>query len=134
LIKAADEEGINIFTCLCQKVWESGVWPGDWMKSIFIPIPKKGDLKECANYRTIVLISQASKILIKVIKNKMEGVVERGLPDVQAGFRKRRERDQISNLRWIMKRSHEYNQDVYRSTLTIPRLLITSITLSCGLL
>jgi len=90
LIKAAGEEGINIFTCLCHKVCEFRVWPGDWKKFIYIPIPKKGDPKECANYRTIALISQASKILLKEIKSRMEGVVERELPDVQAGFWKRR--------------------------------------------
>jgi len=114
LIKAVGEEGINIFTCLCQKVWESQVWPWNWKKSIYIPIRKKGDPKKCANYRTIALISQASKILLKVIKNRMEGVVEREVQDVQAGFRKRRgTRDQISNIRWIMERSHEHNQDLY---------------------
>jgi len=95
-------------------VCEFRVWPGDWKKFIYIPIPKKGDPKECANYRTIALISQASKILLKEIKSRMEGVVERELPDVQARFRKRTgTRDKISNLRGIMEKSHEYNLDVY---------------------
>jgi Reverse transcriptase (RNA-dependent DNA polymerase) len=81
---------------------------------VYIPIPKKGDSRECANNRTIALISHASKVMLKIIQSRMENHMEREMPDVQAGFRKRRgTRDQIANVRWIMERAHEYNQAVY---------------------
>ena len=88
LIKAAGEEGIKIMTILCNKIWNTGKWPTDWKKSIYIPIPKKGDARECSNNRTIALISHTSKVLLKIIQSRMEQYVERELSDVQAGFRK----------------------------------------------
>ncbi len=103
-----------MLTALCQQVWKTGVWPSDWKKSVYILMPKKGDTKECASYRTITLISHASKILLKVIQDRMEGHIDREMSDTQAGFRKKRgTRDQIANLRWLMERQREYNQDVY---------------------
>jgi hypothetical protein len=106
LVKAAGEQGIQALTALCQSIWETGVWPKDWKKSVYIPIPKKGDARECANNRTIALISHTSKVLLKIIQSRMETYVEREMPDVQAGFRKRRgTRDQIANVRWLMERA-----------------------------
>jgi hypothetical protein len=114
LLKACGEEGVLVLTTLCQRIWESGIWPKDWKRTVYIPIPKKGDPRECANNRTIALISHASKVLLKVIQGRMEKTMERELPDVQAGFRKKRgTRDQIANMRWIMERAREYNQKLY---------------------
>ena len=105
---------VKILTKLCQKIWTTKSWPKDWTRSVFVTLPKKGDLQECSNYRTIALISHASKILLKIIQNRIAAIVERELPDVQAGFRKGRgTRDQIANLRWIMEKTREYQKDIY---------------------
>ena len=81
-------------------------WPQDWKRSVFIPIPKKGDAKECSNYRTIALISQASKVMLKILQARLQQYVNCELPDVQAGFRQGRgTRDQIANIRWIMEKA-----------------------------
>ena len=82
---------------MCNQIWETGKWPRDWTKSVFIPLFKKGDARECENYRTIALISHTSKILLKIIHKRMEVIVDRELPANQAGFRKGRgTRDQIA--------------------------------------
>ena len=78
---------------------ETQQWPQNWKRSVFIPIPKKGNAKECSNYRTVALISQATKVMLKILQARLEQYVYRELPDVQAGFRKGREtRDQIANI------------------------------------
>ena len=81
----------------------------DWKRSGFIPIPKKGKAKECSNYRTIALISHASKVMLKILQVRFQQCVNRELPDVQAGFRKGRgTSDQIANIRWIVKKLKEF--------------------------
>ena len=72
MIKASGEEGLDVYYRLCTKIWETGQWPMDWRRAIFIPLPKKGDLQLCSYYRTISLISHASKILLKVIMKRTE--------------------------------------------------------------
>ena len=81
-------------------------WPQDWKRSVFIPIPKKGNAKECPNYHTIALISHASKVMLKILQARLQQYVNCELPDVQAGFRKcRGTRDQIANTRLIMEKA-----------------------------
>ena len=88
---------------ICQQIWKTEQWPQDWKRSVFIPIPKKGNAKECSNYGIIALISHASKIMLKILPARLQQYVNRELPDVQAGFRKGRgTRDQIANICWIM--------------------------------
>ena len=82
--------------------------------SIFIPIPNKGNAKECSNYHTIALISHASKVMLKILQARLQQYVNRELPDVQAGFRKGRGiRDQIANIRWIIKKAREFQKNIY---------------------
>ena len=89
-------------------------WPPDWKRSVFIPIPKKGNAKECSNYRTIALISHASKIMLKILQARFQQYVNRELPDVQAGFRKSRgTRDQIANIHWIIEKAREFQKNIY---------------------
>ena len=76
---------------ICQQIWKIQQWPQDWKRSVFIPIPKKGNPKECSNYRTIALISHTSKVMLKILNARLQQYVSRELPDVQAGFRKGRE-------------------------------------------
>ena len=83
-------------------------------RSVFIPIPKKGNAKECSNYRTIALISHTSKVILKIFQARLQQYVNRELPDVQAGFRKGRGiRDQIANIRWIMEKAREFQKNIY---------------------
>ena len=81
---------------------------------LFIPIPKKGNAKECSNYRTIALISHASRVMLKILQARLQQYVNRELPDVQAGFRKGRgTRDQIANIRWIIQKAGEFQKNIY---------------------
>ena len=93
---------------ICQQIWEMQQWPQDWKRSVFIPIPKKGNAKECSNYRTMALISHASKVMLKILQARLQQYVNHEMPDVQADFRKGRgTRDQISNICWIMEKARE---------------------------
>ena len=92
----------------------SAVWPQDWKRSVFIPIPKKGNAKECSNYRTIALISHASKVMLKILQSRLQQYLNHELLDVQAGFRKGRgARDQIANIRWITEKAREFQKNIY---------------------
>ena len=86
----------------------------DWKSSVFIPIPKKGNIKECSNYCTIVLISHASKVMLKILQASLQQYVNQERSDVQTGFRKIREaRDQIANIRWIIEKAREFQKNLY---------------------
>ena len=92
---------------------ENSAVPQDWKTSVFIPIPKKGNAKECSNYRTVALISHASTVMLKILQARLQQYVNRELPDVQAGFRKGRgNRDQIGNIRWIMEKGREFQKNI----------------------
>src|SRR5574337_761341 len=92
-----------------QQSWRTQQWPQDWKRLVFIPIPKKGNAKDCSNYRTIALISHASKVVLKILQARLQQYVKRELPDVQAGFRKGRgTRDQIANIRWITEKARDF--------------------------
>ena len=112
--KVLKEDAIKVLTALCQQIWNTRQWPEDWKKSIFIPIPKKGNATDCSNYRTIALISHASKIMLKIIQRRLQPFLEREMADTQAGFRTGRgTRDQIANLRWILEKTREFQKEFY---------------------
>ena len=114
LLRYGGETTLEAMHKICEGIWETGEWPDDWVNSVFIPIPKKGDLTKCGNYRTISLVSHASKVLLKVILNRIQKKTEEELPDEQAGFRPNRgTRDQITNLRVLMAKMKEHNQPLY---------------------
>ena len=99
---------------ICQQIWKTQQWPQDWKRSVFIPILKKGNAKECSNYHTIALISHASKVMLKILQVRLQQYMNRELPDVPAGFRKGRgTRDQIDNIHWIMEKAREFQKNVY---------------------
>ena len=105
---------LKFCTQLCQKIWKTQQWPQDWKRSVFIPIPKKGNAKECSNYCTIVLISHASKFMLKILQARLQQYLDQEIPDEQAGFRKGREtRDQIANIHWIMEKAREFQKNIY---------------------
>ena len=99
-------DAVKVLHSICQQIWKTLQWPQDWKKSVFIPIPKKGNAKECSNHRTIALISHASKVMLKILQARLQQYVNREVPDVQAGFRKGRgTRGQIANICWIIKKA-----------------------------
>ena len=99
-------DAVKVLHSTCQQIWKTQQWPQDWKRSVFIPIPKKVNTKECSKYHTIALISHASKVMLKILQARLQQYVKRELPDVQAGFRKSRgTRDQIANICWIMEKS-----------------------------
>ena len=102
------------FTQYASKFGKTQQWPQDWKRSVFIPIPKKDNAKECSNYCTTALISHASKVMLKILQTRLQQYVNRELPDVQAGFRKGRgARDQIANIHWILEKEREFEKNIY---------------------
>ena len=97
-----------------QQIWKTQQWPQDWKRSVFIPIPKKGNAKECSNYHTIALNSHASKLMLKLLQARLQRYVNCELTDVQAGFQKGRGiRDQIANICWVIKKAREFQKNIY---------------------
>ena len=90
LFQILKDDAVKVLHSICQQIWKTQQWPQDWKRSVFIPIPKKGNAKECSNYHTIALISHASKVMLKIFQARLQEYVNGELPDVQAGFRKDR--------------------------------------------
>ena len=100
LFQIRKDDAVKRLHSICQQIWKTQQWPQDWKRSVFIPIPKKDNAKECSNYHTIALISHASKVTLKILQARLQQYVNQELPDVQAGFRKGRGTgDQIANIR-----------------------------------
>ena len=105
---------MKVLHSICQQVWKTQQWPQDWKRSVFIPVPKKGNAKECKNYCTVALISHSNKVMLKILQDRLQQYMNCELPDVQAGFRKgRRTRDQIANIHWIIKKATEFQKNIY---------------------
>ena len=99
LFQILKDDAVKVLHSICQQIWKTQQWPQDWKRSVFIPIQKKGNAKECSNYRTIALISHASKVILTILQARLQQYVNHELPDVQAGFRKGRgTREQIANM------------------------------------
>ena len=125
---------MKVLQSICQQIWKTQQCPQDWKSSAFIPIPKKGNAKECSNYHTTALISHASKVMLKILQARLQQYVNHELPGVQAGLRKGREiRDQIANIHWIIEKPREFQKNIYFcSLLTMPKPLTVWITRNCG--
>ena len=105
---------MRVLQSICQQIWKTQQWPQDWKRSVFIPIPKKGNAKECSNYCTITLISHSRKVILKLLQPRLQQYMNCELPYVRAGFRKGREtRDQIANICWIIERAREFQKNIY---------------------
>ena len=119
--------------CICQQIWKTHQWPQDWKRSVFTPIPKKGNAKECSNYSTIALISHASKVMLKILQARDQQYVNCELPDVQTGLRKGRgTRDQISSIHWIIEKAMSSRKTSTSALLTMLKPLTVWITTNCG--
>ena len=111
LFQILKDDAVKVLHSIYQQIWKTQQWPQDWKRLVFIPIPKKGNAKECSVYHTIALISHTSKVMLKIFQARLQQYVNHELPDVQAGFRKGRgTRDQIANIRWIMEKAREFQK------------------------
>ena len=123
---------MKVLHSICQRIWKSQQWPQDWKGSVFIPIPKMGNAKECSSYRTIAFISHASKVMLKILQARLQQYVNCEIPDVQAGFRKGRgTRDQIANISWIREKAREFQKNIYFCLIDYPKTFVW-ITTNCG--
>ena len=114
---------------MCQQIWKTQQWPRDSKRSVFIPIPKKGNGKKCSNYHIIALISHASKVMLKILQARFQQYMNHELSDVQGGFRKGRgTRDQIANIRWNIENAREFQKIIYFCLLTMLKPLTVWIT------
>ena len=133
LLQILKDDAVKVLNSICQQIWKTQQWPQDWKRSVFVPIPKKGNAKECSNYHTIALISHASKVILKILQAKLQQYVNRELPDVQAGFIKGRgPRDQIANICWIIAKAREFQKNIYFCFIDYPKALTVWITINCG--
>ena len=122
LFQILKDDAVNVLHSICQQIWKTQQWPRDWKRSVFIPIPKKGNSKECSNYHIIVLISHTSKVMLQQYMNQE-------LPD---GFRKGREtRDQIVNICWIIEKARDFQKNIYFCFIAYVKAFVW-ITTNCG--
>ena len=134
LFQILNDDAVKVLHSICQHMWKTQQWSQDWKKSVFIPIPQKGNAKECSNHCTIVLISHTSKVMLKILQAKLQQYVNCELPNVQAGFRKDRgTRDQIAKICQIIKIAREFQKIISNSaSLIMTKPLNMWITTNCG--
>ena len=107
LFQILKDDAVKVLHSICQQILKTQQWPQHWKRSVFTAIPKKGNAKECSNYHTIALISHTSKVMLKILQDRLQWYMNCEIPDVQAGFRKGRgTRDQIANIRWNIEEKH----------------------------
>ena len=127
LFQILKDDVVKVLHSICQQIWKTQQLPQDWKRSVFIPIPK-----ECSNYCTIVLISHASKVMLKILQARLQQYMNCERPDVQAGFRKGRgTRDQIANICWIMEKSREFQRNICFCFIDYAKAFVW-ITINCG--
>ena len=133
LFQILKDDAVKVLHSICQQIWKTQQWPQDRTRSVFIPIPKKGNAKECSNYPKIALISHASKVMLKILQDRLQQYVSHELPDVQAGFRKGRgTRDQLSTSAGSSKKQESSRKTSISALLTMPKPLTVWITINCG--
>ena len=114
LFQMLKDDAVKVLHSICHQIWKTQQWPQDWKRAVFIPIPKKGSVKECSNYHTIALISHTTKVMLKIFQARLQQYVNHELLDVQAKFRKGRgTRDQIANISWIIKKARVFQENIY---------------------
>ena len=125
LFQIQKDDTMKVLHTICQEIWKTKQWPQDWKSSVFIPIPKKGNAKECSKYHTNALISHTSKVMPKILQARLQQYMNYELPDVQAGFRKGRgTRDQIANICWIIGKAKEFHKNIYCSLTMLKPLTV----------
>ena len=133
LFQILKDDAIKVLHSMCQQIWKTQQWPQDWKRSVFIPIPKKGNAKECSNYRTIALILHASKVMLKILQARLQQYVNHELPDVQAGFIKGRGTEiKLLTSAGSWKKQESSRKISISALLTMPKPLTVWITINCG--
>ena len=133
LFQILKDDAVQVLHLICQQIWKTQQWPQDWKRSIFIPIPKKGNAKECSNYCTNALTSHARKVMLKILQARLQQYMNHELPDVQAGFRKvKGTRDQIANICWIIIKQESFRKTSIFVLLIMPKPLTVCLTINCG--
>ena len=111
LFQILKDDAVKVLHSIYQQIWKTKQWPQDWKRSVFIPVPKKSSARQCSNYHTVVLISHASKVMLKILQAKLQQNMNQEIPDVQAGFQKGRgTRDQIANICWIIEKAGQFQK------------------------
>ena len=114
LLQILKDDAVKVMHSICQQIWKTQQWPQDWKRSVFIPIPKKSNAKDCLNYCTVALILHARKVMLKILQVRLQQYVNHEFPDVQAGFRKvKGPRDQIANIYWITEKARKFQKNIY---------------------
>ena len=114
LFQILKDDAGKVLHSICQQIWKTQQWPPDWKRSVFIPIPKKGNVKVCSDYLTVALFSHTSKVMLKILQARLQQYVNHEFPDVQAGFRKGKGiRDQTANSCWIIEKAREFQKNIY---------------------
>ena len=133
LFQILKDDAVKVLHSICQPIWKTQQWPQDWKRSVFIPIPKKGNAKECPNYRTIALISHASNVMLKILQARLQQYVNHELPDVPAGFRKAEEPEiKLPTSAGSLKKQENSRKTSTSALLTMPKPLTVWITRNCG--
>ena len=128
LFQILKDDAVKVLHSICHQIWKTQQWPQDWKRSVFIPVPKKGETKECSSYHRIALISHTSKVMLKILQVRLQQYMNHELPDVQAGFRNRGTRDQIANICWIMEKAREFQKNIYFCFIDYAKPLTVWIT------
>ena len=114
LFQILEDDAVKVLHSICQQIWKTQQWTQDWKRSVLIPIPKKGNAKECSSYHPIAFISHTSKVMLKILQARLQQYVNFELPDVQTGFRKGRgTMDQIANNCWIIEKATEFQENIF---------------------
>ena len=133
LFQILKDDAVKALHSICQQIWKTQQWSQDWKRSVLIPIPKKGNAKECSNYRTIVLISHTSKVMLKILQARLQQYVNCKLPDVQASFRKGRGTEiKLPTSAGSSKKQESSRKMSISALLTMPKPLTVWITINCG--
>ena len=133
LFQILKDDAVKVLHSICQQIWKTQQWPQDWKRLVFIPIPKKGNAKECSNYHTIALISHASKVMLKILQARLQQYMNHELPDVQAGFRKGRGPEiKLPTSAGSWKKQESSRKISTSALLTMPKPLTVWITTNCG--
>ena len=133
LFQILKDDAVKVLHSICQQIWKIQQWPQDSKRSVFIPIAKEGNAKDCSNYRTIALISHASKVMLKILQARLQQYVDRELPDVQAGFRKAEEPEiKLTTSTGSWKKQESSRKTSISVLLTMPKPLTVWITINCG--
>ena len=113
LFQILKDDAVKVLHSICQQIWKTQQWPQDWKRSVFIPVPKKGDAKECSDYQTIALISHARKVMLKILQTRLQQYMNEELPEFKLDLEKAEEPEIIANIRWIIEKAREFQKNIY---------------------